>query len=133
MFIFFGLVAVAGTAYLQALRFDGLFLVVSVPPGALITAILVVNNLRDIPTDTAAGKRTLAVVMGKRRTQAEYGALLGTAYFVPAHAVPRVSRRLDAVRRGRAADPVRPAADADDAHDIRAAGEGPRLRGGRGS
>ncbi len=84
VFIFFGLVAVAGSAYLQALRFDGLFLVVSVPPGALITAILVVNNLRDIPTDTAAGKRTLAVVIGKRRTQAEFGALLGVAYFVPA-------------------------------------------------
>jgi 1,4-dihydroxy-2-naphthoate octaprenyltransferase len=84
VFIFFGLVAVAGTAYLQALRLDGLFLVVAIPPGALITAILVVNNLRDIPTDTAAGKRTLAVVIGKRRTQAEYGALLGVAYFVPA-------------------------------------------------
>jgi 1,4-dihydroxy-2-naphthoate octaprenyltransferase len=84
VFLFFGLVAVAGSAYLQALRFDGLFLVVSVPPGALITAILVVNNLRDIPTDTAAGKRTLAVVIGKRRTQAEFGALLGVAYFVPA-------------------------------------------------
>ena len=51
---------------------------------ALITAILVVNNLRDIPTDTAAGKRTLAVVLGKRRTQAEFGALLGAAYVVPA-------------------------------------------------
>jgi 1,4-dihydroxy-2-naphthoate octaprenyltransferase len=84
VFLFFGLVAVAGTAYLQALRLDGLFLVAAVPPGALITAILVVNNLRDIPTDTAAGKRTLAVVLGRRRTQAEYGALLGVAYFVPA-------------------------------------------------
>jgi 1,4-dihydroxy-2-naphthoate octaprenyltransferase len=56
---------------------------VAIPPGALITAILVVNNLRDIPTDTAAGKRTLAVVLGKRRTQAEFGALLGVAYAVP--------------------------------------------------
>jgi 1,4-dihydroxy-2-naphthoate octaprenyltransferase len=84
VFVFFGLVAVAGTAYLQALRFDALFVVISIPPGALITAILVVNNLRDIPTDAAAGKRTLAVVLGKRRTQAEYGALLGVAYFVPA-------------------------------------------------
>jgi 1,4-dihydroxy-2-naphthoate polyprenyltransferase len=43
----------------------------------------VVNNLRDIDTDAAAGKRTLAVVIGKRRTQAEYGALLGIAYAVP--------------------------------------------------
>ena len=84
VFLFFGLVAVGGTAYLQVLRFDGLFLAAAIPPGALITAILVVNNLRDIPTDTAAGKRTLAVVLGQRRTQAEYGALLGVAYVVPA-------------------------------------------------
>jgi 1,4-dihydroxy-2-naphthoate octaprenyltransferase len=83
VFVFFGLVAVAGTAYLQALRFDGLFLVAAIPPGALITAILVVNNLRDIPTDAAAGKRTLAVILGRRRTQAEYGVLLGVAYAVP--------------------------------------------------
>ncbi len=83
VFVFFGLVAVAGTAYLQALEFDALFVVAAVPPGALITAILVVNNLRDIPTDTAAGKRTLAVVLGKRGTQAEFGALLGAAYVVP--------------------------------------------------
>ncbi len=83
VFIFFGLVAVAGTAYLQALRFDALFVVAAIPPGALITAILVVNNLRDIPTDAAAGKRTLAVVMGKRATQAEFGSLLGMAYVVP--------------------------------------------------
>ena len=69
MFLFFGLVAVVGTAYLQALRLDPVFLAASVPPGALITAILVVNNLRDIPTDTAAGKRTLAVVLGERRTR----------------------------------------------------------------
>jgi 1,4-dihydroxy-2-naphthoate octaprenyltransferase len=83
VFVFFGLVAVAGTAYLQALRFDALFVIAAVPPGALITAILVVNNLRDIPTDTAAGKRTLAVVLGPRRTQGEFGALLGIAYVVP--------------------------------------------------
>ncbi len=83
VFIFFGLVAVAGTAYLQALELDALFVVAAVPPGVLITAILVVNNLRDIPTDTTAGKRTLAVVMGKRATQAEFGSLLGVAYVVP--------------------------------------------------
>ena len=83
VFLFFGLVAVVGTAYLQALRLDGVFFAAAIPPGLLITAILVVNNLRDIPTDTAAGKRTLAVVLGKRRTQAEYGVLLGIAYAVP--------------------------------------------------
>jgi 1,4-dihydroxy-2-naphthoate polyprenyltransferase len=83
VFVFFGLVAVIGTAYLQALRLEPLFVVVSIPPGALITAILVVNNLRDIPTDAAAGKRTLAVVLGRRRTVVEYGLLLGAAYGVP--------------------------------------------------
>ncbi len=84
VFVFFGLVAVVGTAYLQVLRLDPLFVLAAIPPGALITAILVVNNLRDIPTDTAAGKRTLAVVLGERRTKAEYGVLLGVAYAVPA-------------------------------------------------
>ncbi len=84
VFIFFGLVAVAGTAYLQVLRLEPLFLVAAVPPGALITSILVVNNLRDIPTDAAAGKRTLAVVLGRRGTQMEFGLLLGVAYAVPA-------------------------------------------------
>jgi 1,4-dihydroxy-2-naphthoate octaprenyltransferase len=83
VFVFFGLVAVAGTAYLQALELDPLFLVAAIPPGALITAILVVNNLRDIPTDTAAGKRTLAVVLGRERTAVEYAVLLGVAYAVP--------------------------------------------------
>ena len=83
VFVFFGLVAVVGTAYLQALRLDPVFFAASMPPGALITAILVVNNLRDIPTDTAAGKRTLAVVLGERRTQGEFGGLLGLAYAIP--------------------------------------------------
>jgi len=83
VFIFFGLVAVVGTAYLQALRLDPVFFAASLPPGALITAILVVNNLRDIPTDTEAGKRTLAVVLGERRTRAEFGGLLGLAYAIP--------------------------------------------------
>ncbi|HEX5827855.1 MAG TPA: 1,4-dihydroxy-2-naphthoate polyprenyltransferase [Candidatus Limnocylindrales bacterium] len=83
VFVFFGLVAVVGTAYLQVLRLDPGFFLAAIPPGALITAILVVNNLRDIPTDEAAGKRTLAVVLGEQRTKAEYGVLLGVAYAVP--------------------------------------------------
>jgi 1,4-dihydroxy-2-naphthoate octaprenyltransferase len=83
VYIFFGLVAVVGTAYLQALSLEPLFLVAAIAPGALITAILVVNNLRDIPTDTAAGKRTLAVVLGRRWTAVEYGLLLAVAYVVP--------------------------------------------------
>ena len=88
VFVFFGLVAVVGTAYLQALRVEPLFLVASIPAGALITAILVVNNLRDIPTDAAAGKRTLAVILGRRRTVAEYALLLVLAYTVDVLTVP---------------------------------------------
>ena len=83
VFIFFGLVAVVGTAYLQVLRFEALFVVAAIPMGALITAILVVNNLRDIPTDAAAGKRTLAVALGRRATAVEYGLLLAMAFAVP--------------------------------------------------
>jgi 1,4-dihydroxy-2-naphthoate octaprenyltransferase len=83
VFVFFGLVAVAGTAYLQALRFDPLFVVAAIPMGALITGILVVNNLRDIRTDAAAGKRTLAVVLGRRATAAEFGTLIVAAFAVP--------------------------------------------------
>jgi 1,4-dihydroxy-2-naphthoate octaprenyltransferase len=83
VFLFFGLVAVVGTAYLQALRLEPLFFAAAIPPGALITAILVVNNLRDIATDAAAGKRTLAVILGRRRTGIEYGLLVGAAFAVP--------------------------------------------------
>jgi 1,4-dihydroxy-2-naphthoate octaprenyltransferase len=83
VFVFFGLVAVVGTAYLQAGRLEPLFWAAAVPVGALTTAILVVNNLRDIPTDTAAGKRTLAVMLGVRRTRLEYVGLLLVAFVVP--------------------------------------------------
>ena len=83
VFVFFGLVAVAGTAYLQAGRLEPLFIAAAIPVGALTTAILVVNNLRDIPTDAAAGKRTLAVVLGRRATVIEYQLLLAVAFLVP--------------------------------------------------
>ncbi|MFL5722313.1 MAG: 1,4-dihydroxy-2-naphthoate octaprenyltransferase, partial [Chloroflexota bacterium] len=83
VFLFFGFVAVVGTAYLQAGRVDAVFWVAAVPIGALTTAILVVNNLRDIPTDALAGKRTLAVMLGVRRTRLEYAALLLVAFIVP--------------------------------------------------
>jgi 1,4-dihydroxy-2-naphthoate octaprenyltransferase len=84
VFVFFGLVAVVGTAYLQAGRLEPLFIAAAIPVGALTTAILVVNNLRDIPTDEAAGKRTLAVILGADATATEYGLLLAVAYLVPA-------------------------------------------------
>ncbi len=83
VFIFFGLVAVAGTAYLQAGRLDPLDIVAAVPVGALVTAILVVNNQRDITTDRAAGKRTLAVQFGEGFAKAEYGTCLLLAAAVP--------------------------------------------------
>jgi 1,4-dihydroxy-2-naphthoate octaprenyltransferase len=83
VFIFFGLVAVVGTTYLQTLTWEPLAFAAAVPVGALITAILVVNNLRDIDTDRAGGKRTLAVRLGERGTMTEYDLLLGVAYFVP--------------------------------------------------
>ncbi len=83
VFVFFGLVAVVGTAYLQALRVEPLFWWAAVPVGSVVTAILVVNNLRDIPTDRAAGKRTLAVTFGQRFAKAEYVVLLGTAAVIP--------------------------------------------------
>ncbi len=83
VFSFFGLVAVIGTAYLQAASVESLFVAAAIPVGALTTAILVVNNLRDIPTDRAAGKRTLAVMLGAPAAQAEYALLLAVAYAVP--------------------------------------------------
>lgn len=83
VFVFFGLVAVAGTAYLQAGRLEPLFIAAAIPVGALTTAILVVNNLRDLPTDAAAGKRTLAVLLGTRATTVEYAILLLAAFLVP--------------------------------------------------
>ena len=83
VFAFFGLVAVVGTAYLQALRVEPLFWWAAIPLGSLITAILVVNNLRDIPTDRAADKRTLAVTFGEGFAKAEYVALLLVAFAVP--------------------------------------------------
>ena len=83
VFIFFGLVAVAGTTYLQTLSWEPLAFAAAVPVGALITAVLVVNNLRDLDTDRASGKRTLAVMLGARGARLEYDALLALAYLVP--------------------------------------------------
>lgn len=76
VFVFFGLVAVVGTAYVQTGHVTWLAIASCVPIGLLIVALLVVNNLRDIPTDTASGKRTLGVVLGEPRTRAMYVACL---------------------------------------------------------
>ena len=83
VFVFFGLVAVAGTYYVQGLAWARDALVAGSAMGALITAILVVNNLRDIDTDRKAGKRTLAVRLGKGGTRAEYVFLLVAAFAAP--------------------------------------------------
>ena len=76
VFVFFGLVAVVGTTYVQTgtWSLDAVYAAVGV--GALASAILVANNLRDIPTDAEVGKRTLAVVLGDKRTRFLYATLL---------------------------------------------------------
>jgi 1,4-dihydroxy-2-naphthoate octaprenyltransferase len=83
VFVFFGVVAVTGSAYLQTGHLVPLALVVSLPVGLLVTNLLVVNNLRDIPTDRAAGKRTLAVRLGDRATRLQYVLFLVVPYAVP--------------------------------------------------
>jgi len=97
VFVFFGLVAVTGTYYVQAVTTLAAPLSTTVPPGTvtatavvvavpvatLSTAILVVNNVRDLETDRAAGKRTLAVRLGYRGSRVEYVACLAVAYAVP--------------------------------------------------
>jgi 1,4-dihydroxy-2-naphthoate polyprenyltransferase len=80
VFVFFGPVAVMGTTYVQVGRLTVASALGSVGCGALACAILVVNNLRDIPTDVVAGKRTLAVVLGDGRTRDLYAALLALAF-----------------------------------------------------
>ena len=76
VFVFFGLVATVGSAYVQAESIELASMVCAVPVGLLATALLVVNNFRDIGTDSKTGKRTLAVRLGKSRTQKLYAFLL---------------------------------------------------------
>jgi 1,4-dihydroxy-2-naphthoate polyprenyltransferase len=83
VFVFFGLVAVCGTVFVQAGSVPPLAWAASIPVGALATAVLVVNNVRDRDTDVVAGKRTLAVRFGRRAGVAEYAMLLAAAYAVP--------------------------------------------------
>ena len=76
VFVFFGLVAVLGTQYTQALRIDWVGAAMAVAMGCMSSAVLVANNLRDIPTDKESGKITLAVRLGDPRTRLMYQALL---------------------------------------------------------
>jgi len=82
VFVFFGLVAVVGTTFGQTRTVEGLAFAASVPVGLLITAILVVNNLRDVHGDAAVGKRTLAVLLGERATRCFFAGLLAAAFVV---------------------------------------------------
>ena len=79
VFVFFGLVAVVGTTFVQTQSWEWAALFGGVGIGSLACAILVANNLRDIPTDTIAGKRTLAVRLGARGTRRLYGLLMVVA------------------------------------------------------
>ena len=82
VFIFFGLASVAGTYYVQAGFVSTAAWWMSCPPGLIITAILVVNNLRDLENDRKAGKHTLAVILGEKGTKAEYLICMIAAYLV---------------------------------------------------
>jgi 1,4-dihydroxy-2-naphthoate polyprenyltransferase len=80
VFVFFGLVATVGTTYVSVESVTGLSVVIGCAAGFVACALLVVNNLRDIPTDRAAGKRTLAVRLGERPTRWLYTALVGATF-----------------------------------------------------
>jgi 1,4-dihydroxy-2-naphthoate octaprenyltransferase len=90
--VFFGFVAVCGTVFVQTGAVPPLAWLASIPVGAIATAVLVVNNVRDRSTDVHAGKRTLAVRFGRRFGVLEYGALLFAAYLAPASAVVLLHR-----------------------------------------
>src|SRR5215211_3163013 len=83
VFLFFGVVAVTGSYYAQVERLEWEALVLAVPVGLLASAILVVNNVRDLETDRRAGKRTLAVRLGRRRAQGLFAAMVALAFAVP--------------------------------------------------
>ena len=80
VFLFFGIVAVAGSFFVQVKHLEWEAFALAVPVGLVAAAILVVNNIRDIETDRRAGKRTLAVRLGRRRTRGLYAAMVYGAY-----------------------------------------------------
>lgn len=80
VFVFFGLVAVLGTQFVQAQRVDWVGLLLAIGVGAFSSAVLVANNLRDIPTDTESGKITLAVKLGDARTRTLHLVLLAVPF-----------------------------------------------------
>ena len=124
VFVFFGVAAVAGTAYVQMDRLTWLALAASVPVGLLSCALLVINNLRDIPSDTMAGKRTLAVLIGDQRTRVLYaGCTLIPFGMVVVIAVARPLALLALATLPLTVPPIRA---------VRAGAEGPALIGALG-
>ena len=87
VFLFFGLVATVGTVYVETLRITPLAVLIGSAMGCMATAILVLNNLRDIDTDAAAGKRTLATRIGRPRTRVLLAALVWIAFAIPVFVV----------------------------------------------
>jgi 1,4-dihydroxy-2-naphthoate octaprenyltransferase len=84
VFMFFGIAGTTGTYYIQVKEFSMASLLASIPVGALITDILVVNNYRDLEEDRTAGKRTLAVIFGKDFTRFQFIFLILTSFAIPA-------------------------------------------------
>ncbi|MCX6390435.1 MAG: 1,4-dihydroxy-2-naphthoate polyprenyltransferase [Actinomycetes bacterium] len=82
VFLFFGVVAVAGTYYVQTVSLVWEAVVLAVPVGLLASAILVVNNIRDIETDRRAGKKTLAVRLGREKTRTLFTLMIASAFLV---------------------------------------------------
>ncbi len=105
VFTFFGLVATVGTRYVHDQTVGLAAWLLAVPIGLLITAILVANNVRDLDTDAAAGKRTLAVLLGRRRTRRLYALLVVGAFAVLAAVAP-LDRVPTAAAAGLAAAPL---------------------------
>ncbi len=83
VFLFFGIVGTVGTYYLHTQQFNIIALIISIPVGALITNILIVNNYRDIEEDRIAGKKTLAVILGRKFSRYEFIFFILISFFVP--------------------------------------------------
>ena len=119
VFVFFGLVAVLGTQFVQVGRGDWVGLLAAIAIGSYSSAVLVANNLRDIPTDTESGKITLAVKLGDARTRALHLVLLVVPFVVTLALVPRTPWALV----GLLALPLAVKANA----PVRSGGRGPAL------
>lgn len=119
VFVFFGVVATAGSTYVQIEQVTGLSLLASAPVGLLATALLVTNNLRDIPGDVVAGKRTLAVRLGDRRTRTVFVAMVVCALVL---VVPVV-----VIRPGAAVALLAAVVAIDPVRRVRAGASGPAL------